>query len=581
MKPLEVRRWQRALRVLEHGIENEANSIRVSVPSLEGWLHSFGLAKFHPDFVNLGAVELQDIILMKEDELQRFGFSELDLRKWECGLKALCPEGVDCLKQLAQRPTDRVDLFTLREWLDCHHLGRIYSALVELGAVSPTDLLDLSTSEVDCLSLRRLEQIRWVQAMKELHTTEPLFPPFLLTLPYDQNVSSSSSLTNIEDNTSWLANQNFRDPLDDNLVNNLKHVVAKTKSFQQDMENWDGDLVEFLLNEISAFINAQVEAANKKYAIRFLAEVLDSLKDIDLLESLLAKLIGNGELVHSTSSRALFMRIASALRLLHEQAEGKPKRGEGRGEEEDNSDFSINDLVDKSLVIQIDQHEEGRGMTSKSSVDCDPQKSDNSFSAKKKKQQASQIVHQPPMSKEAWSPTQEDRKVSRSMLGRVHEIDERVLAKLKYRWMATSFTLQGESARKEWIAKFKPPDLFTDDEWLTLEGTNELIRIVLQFMPFEISDMDVEMFFRAIDIDDSGYISFYKLVGLLEADNTQLRHGRNHHGRKRVKKKKKSKTTKKSSSLGGADGGVVINPPWKPASKQNQVATLISALPYV
>jgi len=91
---------------------------------------------------------------------------------------------------------------------------------------------------VDCLSLRRLEQIRWVQAMKELHTTEPLFPPFLLTLPYDQNVSSSSSLTNIEDNTSWLANQNFRDPLDDNLVNNLKHVVAKTKSFQQDMENW-------------------------------------------------------------------------------------------------------------------------------------------------------------------------------------------------------------------------------------------------------------------------------------------------------------------------------------------------------
>jgi hypothetical protein len=142
------------------------------------------------------------------------------------------------------------------------------------------------------------------------------------------------------------------------------------------------------------------------------------------------------------------------------------------------------------------------------------------------------------------------------------DVDERLLRRLKYRWMATSLTLQGESARVDWVAKFKPPDIGHDDNWLTLDGIIELIRHVLQISEYEVSDSEIERFFDIIDYEGYGFTSFYKFVGLLEADNVPSRPMRKIWKRRKNSKKKKKKRDQLE--------GMFEQPPWVPPVKLNE-----------
>jgi hypothetical protein len=100
-------------------------------------------------------------------------------------------------------------------------------------------------------------------------------------------------------------------------------------------------------------------------------------------------------------------------------------------------------------------------------------------------------------------------------------LDDRVLGKLRYRWMATTFTPEGLKARRSWMGNFRPPDLEHDEFWLSLPAFRELCRHVLGLLQVEITEDDIEFFFDYLDVENSGRASFYKLVGILEADPTR------------------------------------------------------------
>ena len=133
---------------------------------------------------------------------------------------------------------------------------------------------------------------------------------------------------------------------------------------------------------------------------------------------------------------------------------------------------------------------------------------------------------------------------------------DRVVGRLQYRWVAASLTDEGQDARREWIARFRPPGLEQDDEWLTLAGLRELARRVLQLTPVEVSEDELIALFETLDHDDSGYASFFKLVGILEADtpttsNAALRGPR----RRRKKKPRRPKSAGRSVQF--------TNLPWR------------------
>jgi len=134
-------------------------------------------------------------------------------------------------------------------------------------------------------------------------------------------------------------------------------------------------------------------------------------------------------------------------------------------------------------------------------------------------------------------------------------LDDRLLGKIKYRWVAASFTYEGQEARREWIAKFRPPALGQDDKWLTLSGLRELIRRVLQLTPVEVNEYEVAEFFSVIDVDDSGYASFYKLLGLLESETLQ---------RPCTSKKQRRRKAKSAGRV------AFTNAPWKPPGPKDK-----------
>lgn len=103
-------------------------------------------------------------------------------------------------------------------------------------------------------------------------------------------------------------------------------------------------------------------------------------------------------------------------------------------------------------------------------------------------------------------------------------LDSIVLQKLRFRWMAATLTSHGQRARQMWMSKYQPPNISQDDRWLTFPGFRELCRRVLGLHQTEVSNDELELLFDSLDLEDNGRVSFYKLVGYLEA-NTHHDHG--------------------------------------------------------
>lgn len=138
-------------------------------------------------------------------------------------------------------------------------------------------------------------------------------------------------------------------------------------------------------------------------------------------------------------------------------------------------------------------------------------------------------------------------------LSHVVNLDKRVLGKLRYRWLSASFTAEGQRERKEWIEKSRPPHLDEDATWFRYSSLWELCRNVLSISRDEIIDEELAEFFDALDGGNSGACSFFRFLGLLEADPSR---GATHPIRPR------SRTNTRKQSLHSPFRG----PPWRPPS---------------
>lgn len=172
-----------------------------------------------------------------------------------------------------------------------YNITRLEESLLEMGVVSPIDLLGLTESEVASLNMKSLEHRRWERLMKYLQLT-PSIPYCRAVLPpsntdqtlREPSTSSSSFIKN--------SSQSISPTIDD--IDCIKEVVWKTKWFRQRMETkvWDRELLGYVLNEISDFVSmCDPTSHHRSRASKLFAGLLESLQDHKLMESLLAEML--------------------------------------------------------------------------------------------------------------------------------------------------------------------------------------------------------------------------------------------------------------------------------------------------
>jgi len=155
------------------------------------------------------------------------------------------------------------------------------------------------------------------------------------------------------------------------------------------------------------------------------------------------------------------------------------------------------------------------------------------------------LIHPPANKKKEHFPTDVPL---RPVLRHLSEIDNDLLGKLRYRWMATSYTVEGKRARQEWLNVHQPPDFDHDESWLALNDFRELCRHVLQISRLEVSDFEIELFFDALNHGSplkssgqvNGHMSFYKFIGILETDPAHEQQSRKHRARRKKKRQPRS-----------------------------------------
>ena len=133
------------------------------------------------------------------------------------------------------------------------------------------------------------------------------------------------------------------------------------------------------------------------------------------------------------------------------------------------------------------------------------------------------------------------------------------LAKLQHRWVAASYTPEGQEERKNWILRSQPPSLEQDEKWLYYSCFQELCREVLHLNITDVTESELHDFFMALDEKKTGVCSFYRLMGLLEADPN-----RGSMEKPRPRSSKKEKITASTSKHPIHQG-----PPWRPPSKKD------------
>jgi hypothetical protein len=126
LRPLELRRWHRAQRLLRSGIPEEG--MRSSMPSLETWLQTFELSHFTDVFLENGALEIVDVRVLEKSQLIKLGFNARDLGHLERAKASLEPVNTAPAFPSSLLEIDSIDSFSLRGWLerfvDCHTLSR-------------------------------------------------------------------------------------------------------------------------------------------------------------------------------------------------------------------------------------------------------------------------------------------------------------------------------------------------------------------------------------------------------------------------------------------------------------------------
>ena len=157
------------------------------------------------------------------------------------------------------------------------------------------------------------------------------------------------------------------------------------------------------------------------------------------------------------------------------------------------------------------------------------------------------IATTPPFCKAAPVPEEQS-----PALFHVANLDKRVLGKMRYRWVSASYTAEGQRERGEWVEKSRPPHLDEEAKWFGYTSLRELCRGVLSISREEITDEELAEFFDALDEGKNGACSFFRFLGLLEADPTT--------GATQPRPRS-SRTNRKRSSHSPYRG-----PPWRPPS---------------
>lgn len=222
-------------------------------------------------------------------------------RRWRHAIRALCSSERDGGSfSFTSSPDQSEHLLTLHSWLEwytqhirttnvlshscmfshplcySYHILSFESILVELGAVSPIDLLDLTPLEVSSLHMKSLEARRWERLMKRLQQSPSTYP-CRAVLPITEDDTDVEVAAEIV--------KHAKHPQVADSIDSIKEVVWATKYFRLNMDLWDRELLGYILDQISDFMSS------KSHTVNSFARLLDGLQDGPLLEALLAEML--------------------------------------------------------------------------------------------------------------------------------------------------------------------------------------------------------------------------------------------------------------------------------------------------
>jgi hypothetical protein len=551
MRPLEVRRWRRGQELLRRGVELSSKDFKfltATLPSLGTWLQSFDLGHMLAHFNELGADSIHDVLDFDTYTLETMGLTARDLRSWRRAIKSLSPPGTEAAAPLGYGSsppqqkmaslrlpagTKHVSNYTLRGWLERYHVSRLAPLLTALGADSPVDLLDLSSEEVTDLRMRKLEKERWDQCVVGVQQGIKNLKAFNALLPYAPE-EETEPLDRIDpDSISHLLRRReptpepvpipvptpmpMPEPMPEPVPRALTpraptpepeppqpqeapketaqshqlvqpqiqqrsdeysfidQVLQRASGFRANVAQgkWSDLTLRELFEGIGAAANAQSSPQGRHNLHALIVALLEGLSaERSRYGAFVATAFQDPALVHSAATEVGYLRIAATLIAMTDDDAAK--------------------LQDNFTTHHSVHSLEGSPRT---------------FGAEL---QPSLSAQEPPPER---SPS--------TIRAEPVELDARVLEKLRYRWLSASLSLQGQRARHAWVEKYRPPDnLAADDNSLTLGALRRLCRSVLQITAMEVSEDELEWFFSALDPEDTGHASFYKLLGLLETEGS-------------------------------------------------------------
>jgi hypothetical protein len=553
MRPLEVRRWRRGQQMLRHGIQassDDVTPLRAGLPTLATWLQSFELGKFLGSFEALGVDDVRDVLELDTYTLESLGLEARDLRHWTRAVAALSPPEDDAAAPRsggAKPPrgtsasavlpagTLHVENFTLRGWLERFHVSRLEQPLAALGAAAPVDLLDLSSQEVAALGMRKLEKQRWDQCVLGVRRGATASAAFNALLPYAPEedlepleLIDPDSLYHLlhrreptpeptpreltpreptpEPEEAAAPHEAARPPLRRRANGEhsfVDQVLERANGFRDGLAlgQWSHAPLRNLFEDMVQVADAQPDARGRRNLHHLMVALLEGLSaERSRYGAFVATAFKDPILLHSAATEAGYLRIAATLVAM---ADGDALK------------------LHPSFAAPM------------ASVDGSPR----TFGGEPS------LAHNSPQRPHA-EPLPQRPPAPRT---KPVEFDAHVLEKLRYRWLASSFSPQGQRARHAWVATHQPPDrLAADDEALTLGALRALCRSVLQLTPMEVSEGELDWFFCALNHDGSGRASFYKLLGLLEAESPIRPLRSSGAGRRKGGKKKRPKSAKVS-----------------------------------
>jgi len=144
---------------------------KAAVPTLGTWLKSLHLDKLKDKLEAFGAVELVDLDDVTKPQLKELGLTDLQMKHWDIGMNQVRAAKREAM---ADGHADLPDLFG---YLEMWRLHSLYDKVVELGAVTQQDLLDLEEPDFHLLKMKPLEEKRFMWMMIALEEEFETPPP--------------------------------------------------------------------------------------------------------------------------------------------------------------------------------------------------------------------------------------------------------------------------------------------------------------------------------------------------------------------------------------------------------------------